>query len=41
MKTRLANLEFTERAKAMKVVANMFPYDGDLAGAGAGKNKIR
>ena len=41
VKTRLANLEFTERAKAMKVVANMFPYDGDLAGAGAGKNKIR
>ena len=39
-KTRLANLEFTERAKAMKLISNMFPYDGDLAGAGGGKDNI-
>jgi hypothetical protein len=40
VKTRLDNLEFPERVKAMKLIANMFPYDGDLAGAGAGKKKI-
>lgn len=34
--TRLAGLTFAERKDAMKTIANMFPYDGDLAGSGAG-----
>jgi hypothetical protein len=41
VKERLANLEFAERVKAMKLIANMFPYDGDLAGAGGGKDEMR
>ena len=38
VRTRLKNMEFKERSRAMKIVANMFPYDGDLAGAGAGRD---
>ena len=33
----LATLSFEERSQVMKIIANMFPVDGDLAGAGAGK----
>lgn len=40
VKTRIAALEFSDRVKVMKLVANMFPYDGDLAGSGAGKSRI-
>jgi hypothetical protein len=41
VKTRIATFEFAEKVKLMKLIANMFPYDGDLAGAGAGKYRIR
>jgi hypothetical protein len=34
--SRLANLTWVERQDAMKTIGNMFPYDGDLAGSGAG-----
>jgi hypothetical protein len=41
VKTRIANFEFAEKVKIMKLIAHMFPYDGDLAGAAAGKDRIR
>ena len=34
--TRLANLSFEDRVEVMKTIGGMFPYDGDLAGSGAG-----
>ena len=32
----ILTLEYSDKAVLMKVVANMFPFDGDLAGSGAG-----
>lgn len=36
IRAHLYSLDFQDRKIAMKLIANMFPYDGDLAGAGAG-----
>jgi hypothetical protein len=35
---RLYNLDFEDRVGAMRVIGNMFPYDGDLAGSGGGES---
>lgn len=37
VKTRIARLTFEEKIDVMEIIANMFPYDGDLAGSGAGE----
>lgn len=34
--TRLAEMSFDDRKEAMRTIGGMFPYDGDLAGSGAG-----
>ena len=39
VQTRLYILSLEDRAGAMKVIGNMFPYDGDLAGAGGGESE--
>ena len=33
----MATLSFEDKTAVMKIIGNMFPYDGDLAGSGAGK----
>lgn len=38
VQTRLYNLNFEDRVGAMRVIGNMFPYDGDLAGSGGGES---
>ena len=40
VKTRMYGLTFTQRVEVMKLIANMFPYDGDLAGSGAALDPI-
>ena len=37
VQVHLLSLTLTERRDALHVIANMFPYDGDLAGSGAGE----
>ena len=37
VKSRIAGLTFEDKKAVMEIVANMFPYDGDLAGSGAGE----
>lgn len=34
--THIENLTVSDRMKVMKIIANLFPFDGDLAGSGAG-----
>lgn len=34
---RISEFDFSEKKAIMKVIANMFPFDGDLASSGAGK----
>ena len=34
---RITSMQFEDKKAVMKIVANMFPYDGDLAGSGAGE----
>ena len=36
IKDHVNSLEYETRKEVMQLIANMFPYDGDLAGAGAG-----
>ena len=34
--TRLKNMQFEDKTDALKVIGSAFPFDGDLAGSGAG-----
>jgi hypothetical protein len=38
---RVQNLTFVEKKGAMEIIAGMFPYDGDLAGASAGTLQLQ
>ena len=35
--SRIISMEFSEQVAIMKAVANMFPFDGDVASSGAGR----
>ena len=36
--SRITSMEFSEQVAVMKAIANMFPFDGDLASSGAGRS---
>ena len=40
IRQRVLAMPFEQRVEVMKVIANMFPFDGDLAGSGAAQDPL-
>jgi hypothetical protein len=40
VRTRILSMSWEKRVEVMKLIANMFPYDGDLAGSGAAQDPL-